>query len=244
MTAFQPLGVDFYNRPVLEVARALLGMRLVRLLGGRRLAGRILETEAYGHEEDLGCHCRHGLTPRTRVMYGRAGVAYVYFTYGIHWLFNVVVEPEGLPAAVLVRALYPLEGVEEMATRRKAASGRRPRSAAPAGGHSRESGKQPPRFDYRALTGGPARLCQALGIDGAQNGLDLCSPGTELWIERDEEIPDSAVTMGPRVGLNTVPEPWKSIPWRFRVDPSFIGPGGTITGISTPQQRSEDHGNT
>ncbi len=220
MTVIQPLEIDFYNRPVLEAARALLGMRLVRLQNGLRLAGRIIETEAYGHEEDLGCHCRHGRTPRTQVMYGRPGRAYVYFTYGMHWLFNVVVEPEGLPAAVLVRALYPLEGLEEMAARRKIASGRGSRSSKGIKGRSPASGVSLPPYDYRSLTGGPARLCQALGIDGEQNGIDLCSPTSELWIERDEEIPDRAVTLGPRVGLNTVPEPWKSIPWRFRVEPS------------------------
>jgi DNA-3-methyladenine glycosylase len=217
---FQRLGIDLYNRPVLEAARLLLGMRLVRQEGGRRLAGVITETEAYGHEEDQGCHCRRGRTARTQVMYGPPGRAYVYFNYGMHWLFNVVVEPEGLPAAVLVRSLFPVEGVPEMVARRSSKAGRSARGPGEAVGEQ-PPGLRPP-FDYRGLTGGPARLCQALGITGALNGADLCSPTAEVFIELGEEIPEGAVTLSPRVGLNTVAEPWKSLPWNFRVEPDYL----------------------
>lgn len=178
----------FYNRPTLTVARDLLGARLVRILDGVRLAGTIIETEAYIGEADLGCHARAGRTARTAVMYGPPGHAYVYFTYGMHWCLNAVTEAEGFPAAVLIRAIRPVEGVEIIAARRRGRD-----------------------------TLGPAKLTQALGIDGAQNGLDLCSPAGGLWIETGEKIPDEAVTIGARVGLYTVPEPWKSKPWRFRV---------------------------
>ncbi len=184
----------FFDRPTLQVARELLGMRLVRVEpDGSRVAGVITETEAYIGENDLGCHARAGLTPRTRVMFGPPGHAYVYFTYGMHWLFNCVTERENFPAAVLVRALEPVEGLERIAQRRAG----RPR---------------------RAWTDGPAKLCQALGIDGTFNGADLCAPDAALFLEAGEPVPDSRVTIGPRVGLYTVPEPWKSIPWRFRVD--------------------------
>jgi DNA-3-methyladenine glycosylase len=183
------LPSDFYARPTLTVARELLGARLVRLLDGIRLAGIIIETEAYIGEEDLGCHARAGRTPRTAVMYGPPGRAYVYFTYGMHWCLNAVTEAEGFPAAVLIRAIRPVEGVEIIAARRR-------------GGDTR----------------GPAKLTQALGITGAQNGLDLCSPAAGLWIEAGESLPEEAVTIGPRVGLYTVPEPWKSKPWRFRAN--------------------------
>jgi DNA-3-methyladenine glycosylase len=166
-------------------------MRLVRLDGGRRLAGIITEAEAYRGEEDQGCHAKVGLTRRTRVMYGPPGHAYVYFTYGMHWMLNFVTEAEGFPAAVLIRAIRPTEGLEVMAVRR---NGR-------------------PQAQW---TDGPAKLCQALGIDGRQHGLDLCAPTSELFVEFAETVPDSAVTIGPRVGLNSVPEPWKSIPWRFQ----------------------------
>ena len=131
-----------------------------------------------------------GRTPRTQVMYGPPGHAYVYFTYGNHWMLNFVTEAEGFPAAVLIRAIVPEEGIERIASRR---------------------GAQPSQH----WTDGPGKLCQALAITGELNGTDLCSPGSPLFIERGDPIPDSSVTIGPRVGLYSVPEPWKSIPWRF-----------------------------
>ncbi|NPA93530.1 MAG: DNA-3-methyladenine glycosylase [Chloroflexi bacterium] len=193
MTVPERLPRDFFARPTLTVARELLGARLVRIEpDGQRTAGIIVETEAYIGEEDQGCHARAGRTPRTAVMYGPPGHAYVYFTYGMHWLFNVVTEQEGFPAAVLVRALLPTEGLERMAARRR----NRPR---------------------REWTNGPAKLCQALAIDGSFHGADLCTPEAMLFLEPAVTFPDESVTTGPRVGLNTVPEPWKSIPWRFMV---------------------------
>ncbi len=179
---------EFYDRPTLTVARELLGTRLVRLLDGVRLAGLILETEAYIGEQDLGCHARAGRTPRTQVMYGPPGHAYVYFVYGNHWLLNVVTERQGFPAAVLIRAIWPVEGIEAMAARR--------------GGRD---------------TFGPGKVCRAMAIGRAENGADLTSSHAGVWIEAGITIPDWAVTVGPRVGLYSVPEPWKSIPWRFRV---------------------------
>jgi DNA-3-methyladenine glycosylase len=183
---------DFFIRPTLQVARDLLGARLVRLEGETRLSGTIVETEAYVGESDLGCHARAGRTPRTQVMYGPPGHAYVYFTYGMHWCLNFVTEAEGFPAAVLIRAVWPTEGMEVMKLRRE--------------------GRAQPEW-----CNGPAKLCQALGIERAFNGCDLCSPESTLFIESGPPIPDSGVTTGPRVGLNNVPEPWKSILWRFRV---------------------------
>ncbi len=190
----QRLAREFFARPALQVARDLLGARLVRLEGGRRLAGIVVETEAYSGEEDQGCHCRHGPTPRARTLYGPPGTTYVYFTYGMHWLFNVVTDREGFPAAVLVRALVPTEGLEVMAQRR---AGR-------------------PRAQW---ADGPAKLCQALGITGALHGVDLCAPEAPVFFEAGVPVPDEWVVTGPRVGLNRVPEPWKSIPWRFRLTP-------------------------
>jgi DNA-3-methyladenine glycosylase len=174
------------------VARELLGMRLVRVEEGRRMGGVIVEAEAYRGEEDLGCHARAGLTPRTRVMYGPPGHAYVYFTYGMHWMLNFVTEREGFAAAVLIRAIRPTEGVEMIAARRNG---------------------QPASH----WADGPGKICQALNIDRRFNGADLCAPEAELFVEMGEPIPDSAVTISPRVGLNTVPEPWKSMPWRYRI---------------------------
>jgi DNA-3-methyladenine glycosylase len=183
---------NFFARPTLQVARELLGARLVHLDNGQRLAGWITEAEAYIGEADLGCHARAGRTPRTQVMYGPPGHAYVYFTYGMHWCLNFVTEAEGFPAAVLVRAIQPCEGIEVIAARRS---------------------PQPTAH----WTDGPGKLCQALGIDRRHNGLDLCSPDSELFVEFGLPIHSENVTIGPRVGLTNVPEPWRSMPWRFKI---------------------------
>lgn len=158
------------------------------MLDGVKLVGLITETEAYIGEEDLGCHAKAGRTPRTAVMYGQPGHAYVYFTYGNHWMLNAVTEREGFPAAVLIRAIQPVEGVETMSARR--------------------SGRD---------TFGPGKLTQAMGITKSENAVDLTEAGAGLWIEAGVSVPDKNVTIGPRVGLNSVPEPWKSMPWRFLV---------------------------
>jgi DNA-3-methyladenine glycosylase len=186
---------DFYNRPALEVARDLLGCRLVRQqpTGSARLAGIILETEAYQGEEDLGCHASVGKTPRTSVMYGPPGHAYVYFTYGMHWLLNAVTDQEGTPSAVLIRAIHPVEGAALMAENR------------------------PYHAFQKGWTNGPAKLTQALGINGDYNRVDLCDLDGGLWIEHGEPIDAGVVEQTERVGLNAVPEPWKSVPWRFVV---------------------------
>src|SRR5512142_954750 len=105
----------FYDRPTLKVARDLIGARVVRTLDGHKLVALITETEGYVGQKDQGSHARVGRTPRTRVMFGAPGHAYVYFTYGNHWMLNAVTEEEGFPAAVLIRAIHPLKGAEEMA---------------------------------------------------------------------------------------------------------------------------------
>ena len=184
---------EFYDRSGLDVARDLLGCRLVRQLDGARLSGLILETEAYQGEEDLACHASAGLTPRTEVMYGPPGHAYIYFTYGMHWLFNVVADHDKFPAAVLIRAICPLKGTETMAELR------------------------PYNAFKQGWTDGPAKLTQALAINKDLNGIDLCDPASSLWIETGETISDQCVEQTPRIGINSVPEPWKSIPWRFVV---------------------------
>ena len=182
------LSRDFYNHSTLTVARNLIGARLVRILEGVRLVGTITETEAYISEKDLACHCKAGRTARTAVMYEEPGHAYVYFTYGNHWMLNVVTERVGFPAAVLIRAIEPIEGVDVMMERR--------------------SGRD---------TFGPGKLCQAMGITKLENGVDLTDTDGNLWIEEGVRIPNSLVTKGPRVGLNSTPEPWLSKPWRFLV---------------------------
>lgn len=183
-----PLPRSFYNRPTLTVARELIGARLVRILDGVKLAGIITETEAYIGEDDLACHAKAGWTKRTAPMYGPPGRAYVYFVYGNHWMLNAVTEREGFPAAVLIRAIQPLEGADVMMARRRGQD-----------------------------TFGPGKLCQAMGIAKSENYTDLTESTSPLRIEAGISIPDSSVTIGARVGLNNVPEPWRSKPWRFLV---------------------------
>jgi len=187
LSSFTP---NFFTRPAVQVARDLLGARLVRRLNGVTLAGVITETEAYQGEEDLACHARAGRTPRTAVMYGPPARAYVYFTYGMHWLLNVVTSPEDTPAAVLIRAVHPTQGLEVIAARR---AGVKPASWAD----------------------GPGKLCRAFAIDGAFNGANLLDPTSELYLQPGEPAADKQVSTGPRVGIQSTPEPWRSIPWRF-----------------------------
>lgn len=190
MKSSKILPRDFYNRPVLKVARELLGMRLVRIRDGQRIAGIILETEGYDGESDLACHAHVGRTKRNEVMFGAPGHAYVYFTYGMHWLLNCVTGRKDYPAAVLIRAIQPVEGIQLIAKNRLPA---------------RE----------KDWCNGPAKLAKALEIDKALNGVDLCSPKSQLFIEEDRPVKDENVKILTRVGINAVPEPWRSKPWRF-----------------------------
>ncbi len=188
--ALERLPRSFYARPTLQVARDLLGCRLVRIFEGQRLSGIITETEAYIGEEDKASHAAVGRTERNAVMYGPPGYAYVYLIYGVHHCLNVVTEAEGFPAAVLIRALRPVEGVVLM---------RRHRRNAP---------------DVH-LTDGPGKLCQALAIDLSLNGVDMVD-GDVLFIERGEPVPDAQVQTTPRVGVRG-DERAVSAPWRFVV---------------------------
>ena len=183
----------FYDRPTLAVARELLGARLVRILDGVKLVGIISETEAYIGEDDLACHAKAGRTKRTDPMYGPPGHAYIYFTYGNHWMLNAVTEQEGFPAAVLIRAIQPLEGVDVMMECRQGRD-----------------------------TLGPGKLTQALGITISENYVDLTEAGSSLWIEAGVKVPEKSVTIGARVGLNKTPEPWFSKPWRFLVKDTIL----------------------
>lgn len=194
----ESLPRTFFARPADAVAQDLLGCLLLSVVDGRLTGGRITETEAYGAAGavDLASHgSRSGGRPTARnaAMFAAPGYAYVYFVYGMHWCFNISSDGEGVGGAVLIRALEPLLGLEDMARRRAARRG-------------------------AALTEGPARICQALGIFGGHDGLDVCDPSAPLRICADERPPSARGRRisGARVGLGQVPEPWLSLPWRFR----------------------------
>jgi DNA-3-methyladenine glycosylase len=190
------LAEEFFARPARVVAAELLGKKLVRLVDGRHLSGLIVETEAYCDAElpDMACHgdrANNGRpTARTAVMFGPPGFAYVYFTYGMHWMFNIVTGQAGQANAVLIRALEPVEGVAIMTANRNG----RPR---------------------RELTNGPAKLAQALAIDQSLNGANLCAADGVIWVESGTAVTLDQVQTGPRIGLGQTPEPWLSMPWRF-----------------------------
>ncbi len=193
-----PLPRNFYDRPAVQVAPQLVGKLLVRCIDHSYLAGIILEAEAYQGEEDLGCHAHAGRTPRTTVMYGPPGRSYVYFTYGMHWMLNAVTDSEGSPAAVLVRAIWPVAGLDQMRQNR------------PVPAHWSDDHRD------RGWTDGPAKLCQALKIDRNLNDVDLCYREDGLWIaDFGLQVEEQHLKVTPRIGMGTVPEPWYSIHWRW-----------------------------
>ncbi len=188
---------EFYARETLRVARDLLGMRLVRLFEGRRLAGRIVEVEAYIGVTDRASHAAPGLTERNAPMFGPPGRAYVYLIYGMYFCFNIVTEAAGFPAAILVRAVEPLEGLETMRRLRQA----------------RRKSRTPLR--RRDLARGPGRLCQALAIDRTFSGLPL-GPRSGLWVEFDAALPDALVARSPRINVRGDAQA-RDARWRFFV---------------------------
>jgi DNA-3-methyladenine glycosylase len=187
------LPPEFYDRPVVEVARELIGCVVEHVPGDEPpTSGVIVETEAY-HESEPACHAFVGLTPRTEILFGKPGRAYVYRSYGIHALLNAVCEPEGVGAAVLIRALEPLEGIEEMRARR-----------APSG-----VGTGAP-IRKEELCSGPGKLTQALGIELTENGGDLRT-GPVVIRARAAAWREPQIVVGERVGITKAIE----LPWRF-----------------------------
>lgn len=187
-----------YRKDAVTLARSLLGQRLVRVDGGRRVAGLIVETEAYLGLRDKAAHSYRGRTARNASMWKEGGHAYVYFVYGMHWCVNVVAAVEDEPVAVLVRALEPTEGIERMRERRPRARG------------------------DRDLCSGPGKLCQALGIDRALDGEDLVT-SERLFIERARRRAYAGrhITVTARIGV-AYAEEWAGRPLRFHLDSAHV----------------------
>lgn len=188
----------FYRRDAITVARSLLGQRLVRVVGGERLAGVIVETEAYLGRTDEAAHSYRGRTERNASMWKEGGHAYVYFIYGIHWCMNVVAGHEDDPVAVLIRAIAPTEGLDAMRAQRPAA-----------------------RRD-RDLASGPGKLCQAMRIDRSLDGEDLVT-SERLFIEqlRVRAHARQAITVTRRIGVDYAGE-WAEKPLRFHLDSTHV----------------------
>ncbi|MCL5104659.1 MAG: DNA-3-methyladenine glycosylase [Armatimonadetes bacterium] len=195
----EKLGRDFYLQDTIEAARAVLGKVLARVTDEGIMSGRIVETEAYLHD-DPACHASRGMTKRNQVMFGEPGHAYVYFTYGFHYCLNFVTRPAGVPEAVLIRALEPLEGIELM--RRNRVSGM----------NSRNTGTRTV-LQLKDLCSGPGKLCQALGIDTSLNGEDLL--GDRLYVF-DDGTDVGEIIARPRIGIKQATEElWRFYPqWR------------------------------
>ncbi len=198
-----------------RAARVLLGCLLCRRLeDGTVLRGRIVETEGYAGAEDVASHSFGGRrTGRNESMYARAGTAYVYFTYGMHWCMNVACSIEDDPQAVLLRAIEPVEGADRMEILRRS----NPRAAR--------------RLAEIKIGAGPARLCAAMGLDRSWDGVDLLARserGEDLWLEHGDR--PSRTLVGPRIGIDRVGEPWLSAPLRFGVEgsPSLSKPFPTV----------------
>jgi DNA-3-methyladenine glycosylase len=203
---------SFYARPTLLVARELVGKVLVRRSREGATSGKIVEVEAYIGEDDPACHAAPGPTPRNQPLYGDPGHAYVYFNYGVHDMFNVVTEPRGMPAAILVRALEPIEGIELMRRRRAAGvrlaglkthpAARHPHADAALGAAavapaSRAADRREIPIDR--LCRGPGNLTRAMGITRRENRVDLC--GAHLFIE-DRGLEVGKIAWSPRIGIN------------------------------------------
>ncbi|HEU4880170.1 MAG TPA: DNA-3-methyladenine glycosylase [Gemmatimonadaceae bacterium] len=166
---------SFYDRDTETVAREMLGAVLECRTEDGVASGIIVETEAYVGEHDPACHAAAGRTRRTEPLYGRPGLSYVYFIYGVHWCFNAVTREEGLPSAVLVRAIQPLDGIELMRERRG------------------------PKVHGVNLTNGPGKLCSALGIDGTMNALSL--QRGPLVVREGSRVARDQIVEGPRIGI-------------------------------------------
>lgn len=193
-----PLPRSFYDRPTLDVARDVIGKVLVHVARGHATSGIIVEAEAYIGESDPACHAAPGLTRRNRPLYGEPGHAYVYLNYGMHCLVNVVTEARGLPAAVLIRALAPLDGISLMRTRR------RKTKLGPTG--RRRAGE----IQDHELCRGPGNLTRAMGITLAHNEMDLT--GSRLYLEdRGNEVGElGEIAWGPRIGITVgTMHPWR-----------------------------------
>ena len=184
------LNRDFYNRSTLKVAKELLGKVLARQTPQGKISGIITETEAYCGPRDLASHASRGKTERTKTMFGLAGHLYIYLIYGMYYCLNIVTEKENYPAAVLIRSIQPIEGINLMK-------------------------KYRPKVKKENLADGPGKLCLAFNLSKKQNSLDICN-SKEIWVEENrDKIKLSQIIATPRVGVDYAGPYWSKKKWRF-----------------------------
>lgn len=188
------LAREFFLQPTLSVAKSLLGKVLVRVYKGKRISGKIVETEAYIGPRDRASHAYLGKrTKRNRAEFLIGGHIYIYLVYGMYWQLNISTEKEGVPTCVLIRALGPQEGIEEMVFLR---------------------GVTP--NELRNLTNGPGKLCQALALDSSFYAEDLCQ-SKRIWLEDGEKIKERDIVKTSRIGIDYAGPYWSKIKWRFYI---------------------------
>ncbi|MFW9936897.1 MAG: DNA-3-methyladenine glycosylase [Candidatus Thorarchaeota archaeon] len=186
MREMNRLSREFFNRETQSVAKDLIGKYLVRKIPDSILIGKIIEVEAYLGPNDKACHTyNYKKTEKTKTMYLKPGTLYVYFIYGMYFCLNVITEPEGIPCAVLIRQLYPIEGIEIMKENRKVRIGK----------------------NYKNLLDGPSKLCMAMNITKSQfNGRDSCASNSELFFTEGEKVSQEIIVMGKRIGIEYAEE--------------------------------------
>lgn len=192
------LSRNFFTPPTLYVAKNILGKILVRIYKGTRLSGKIVETESYIGPADRASHAYLGKkTKRNQAEFLIGGHIYIYLIYGMYWQLNISTEKEGKPTCILIRALEPVAGINEMKKLRKV-----------------ENPKN--------LTNGPGKLCQALALNKNFYGVDLCN-SNKIWTEEGEEIKEEKIIEKPRVGIDYAGPYWSKVPWRFYIkDNDFV----------------------
>ena len=186
MSELGRLTSTFFSRGTVEVAKDILGKYLIKETNKGELIGKIIEVEAYLGPSDKACHAYNNKkTEKTKVMYMRPGTLYVYYIYGVYFCFNVITEPEGIPCAIFIRKLFPIEGIELMKENRNVKIGK----------------------NYKNLVDGPSKLCMAFQITKEKhNGIDSCDENSKLYFTQGKFVEDKKITLNKRIGINYAEE--------------------------------------
>jgi len=186
LSEFKRLTTDFFSRDTVEVGKDLLGKYLIKKTEKGNIIGKILEVEAYLGPNDKACHAyNYKKTEKTKVMYMKPGTFYVYYIYGMYFCINVITEPEGIPCAIFIRKLFPIEGIELTKENRKVKIGK----------------------NYKNLVDGPSKLCMAFNITKEKyNSKDSCAETSKLYFAQGENIEDKKITLGKRIGIGYAEE--------------------------------------